>query len=71
MWTSYMEPQPPLTSTTAISVAFGKAVDRIFIRFSSAAFWKFVLEVLKWKTGTGIALKFCCSFISLVKFIFE
>ena len=47
--TSYIAPQPPLTSTTAMSVAEGKAEARAVIRLSSAADLVWKLIGLLWK----------------------
>ena len=65
-WTSYIEPQPPLTSTTAISVALGNASARIFINCSSAAFWRLILVVLKYLVAGRDICKFgCCNVVDL------
>ena len=56
--TSYIAPQPPLTSTTAMSVAEGKAEARAAIRLSSAADldWKFIAVLWKHLDGAGIVI---------------
>ena len=57
-----MAPQPPLTSTTAMSVAAGKAEARAPIKLSSAADFVWRLIGLLWKhlnwrrSGVGILM---------------
>ena len=59
-YTSYIEPQPPEMSTTAISVAEGKEAARAEIRDSSAGdgvsnsggdVWRCVTDTRDWEWG--------------------